>query len=619
MHAPREDLEKLTVAQLKELLREAGLKVSGTKAELMARLDAQEPPGPALADPEEDHLLQSLRESFPCAVQFNPGQRTVIEAVLRRESAAAIFPTGGGKSLCFQLPALQLDGLTLVVSPLIALMKDQVDQLRALGVGAQMVASSLDFHERAAAWQEVQDGTARVLYLAPEQLINEGTLAKLSQCNIALLAVDEAHCISEWGHTFRPSYLRLSEFAAASNLQVLCLTATATEEVAKDICAEFRIPAANCVRTAFHRGNLSLKCAFPESEQDRDALLVERLRTQDPGPTIVYTTLRRTASEVAGTLKDNGLDAEAYHAGMNTEERTRIQDWFMGSDSRIVVATIAFGMGVDKANIRYVYHYNFPSSLESYVQEVGRSGRDGLPSTCEVLFRAEDREKLEEFARGSTPDSPEQVQKLFQDFFAAGPGNDPLRPGARLEVSVSKLASDHGLKSDIVHRLLAYVEHYHKHICRGTPRFAAYDVKAVGGALPDTVSGLFDQSPAGAALRDHCVSRRIWACVDVEAAAQESGLKRDELEGVLFALQTQGLAEVKRTGLVDTYKVHSVPADLGALAAEEFARTKVIEERALARIQDVVAFLEAGCPSQVLLERFGSADERRELHLGLEL
>ena len=317
-----------------------------------------------------DELL-SQRFGFSALL---PGQREVMEHLLHGHSAAAVFPTGGGKSLCYQLPALVLDGVTLVVSPLIALMKDQIDQLTRRGIAASRLDSSLSADDYRNVMEGVRGGEVKLLYVAPERFNNERFRAAIAHSRIALLAIDEAHCISEWGHNFRPDYLKLAEFARQCRAErVLALTATATPQVLDDICRAFSIQDEHAVRTRFYRGNLALHVT-PAGSGTRDALLLERLRSREPGPTIVYVTLQKTAETVAAQLAQAGISARAYHAGLKSETRVEVQDWFMSSDDSVVVATIAFGMGVDKSNIRYVYHYNLPKSLENYSQEIGRAG-----------------------------------------------------------------------------------------------------------------------------------------------------------------------------------------------------------------------------------------------------
>ena len=353
-------------------------------------------------DAVRERPLQVLAETFGFDA-FRPGQEQVIDALLAGRSALAVFPTGAGKSLCYQLPALLFDGMTVVVSPLIALMKDQIDFLRRSGIDAERLDSSLDAAEQRQIFDRLRAGSLRLLYVAPERFNNERFLAQLARVRISLFAVDEAHCISEWGHNFRPDYLKLAERARELAAErVLALTATATTAVVADIRAGFGIEERDAVVTGFYRPSLML-LTTPVGRDERDAQLVERLRERPAGSTIVYVTLQRTSLRVAALLAGAGLPARAYHAGMSAEEREAVQEWWSRSPDAIVVATIAFGMGIDKANVRYVYHYNLPKSLESYSQEIGRAGRDGAESICELFACADDVPTLENFAFGDTP------------------------------------------------------------------------------------------------------------------------------------------------------------------------------------------------------------------------
>ena len=379
---------------------------------------------------------------------FRPGQREVIGHLLAGNSAAAVFPTGAGKSLCYQLPALLLPGVTLVVSPLIALMKDQVDALAARGIAARQLDSTLSAESYREVMAQVRHGELRLLYVAPERFNNERFREAIRNIPISLFAVDEAHCISEWGHNFRPDYLKLAGYARQFGAErVLALTATATEPVLEDIRAGFDIEPECAVRTGFYRPNLTL-LTTPVTHAERDRLLLQQLLERPRGPTIVYVTLQKTAEALAERLQAGNLPARAYHAGMKDDARKGIQEWFMGSADAVVVATIAFGMGIDKADIRYVYHYNLPKSLENYSQEIGRAGRDGKPSVCRALICPDDLSVLENFVYGDTP-TQVAVQGLLESL---------LNDETQLELNLHDLSFRHDIRPLVLRTLLTYLE-----------------------------------------------------------------------------------------------------------------------------------------------------------------
>lgn len=377
-----------------------------------------------------------LRDRFGMNA-FRLKQEEAITRLLEGNSAVVVFPTGGGKSLCYQVPALcfkELDkqagvrqghaesGTTLVVSPLIALMKDQVDALNRRGISAAALDSTKSKEEYLATVDSMRNGTLDILYCAPERLNNEGFVSSMAHVKggVRLLAVDEAHCISEWGHAFRPDYLKVARFAKEVQAErVVCLTATATPQVAKDICRAFDIPEAGLFQTSTYRPNLRLQAQSFQTKVQSYPVLQSFLQSH-PGPTIIYVTLQRHAEVLAARLSGCGLETEYFHAGMPKEEKTRVQERFMLSNDLIIVATIAFGMGIDKASIRNVVHYDIPRSLEGYSQEIGRAGRDGNKSHCILLLCAEDLHLRESFARGDLP-SKASVERLLQDVFSSDP------------------------------------------------------------------------------------------------------------------------------------------------------------------------------------------------------
>src|SRR5438105_2884201 len=482
-----------------------------------------------------DDVEKLLRSRFGLA-EFRPGQREVIDALCTRNSALAVLPTGGGKSLCYQLPALLFTGVTLVVSPLIALMKDQIDYLRRRGIAAARLDSSLETAELREVGDKLRGGTLQLLYVAPERFNNERFLADLRRdtVRIALFAVDEAHCISEWGHNFRPDYLKLAETARELGVErILALTATATPAVVKDICAAFNIPPECAVVTGFHRPNLELQTT-PVTVAERDARLPDRLLARPPGPTIVYVTLQRTAERVAEQLAAAGLPARAYHAGLDTPSRTAVQDWWTRSDQAIVVATIAFGMGIDKADVRYVYHYNLPKSLESYSQEIGRAGRDGAPSIVEMFACGADVPTLENFSYGDTP-SETSLQKLVEHV---------MSQPADFDLSLYELSTRHDIRPLVLRTLLTYLELLGV-LRQGTPFYAGYEARPLTPleAIFATLSGeprRFAERLFGAAKKG-----RTWYSLDPAVVARALGAERERVLRALHYLEEQGAIELR--------------------------------------------------------------------------
>jgi ATP-dependent DNA helicase RecQ len=320
--------------------------------------------------------------------EFRPLQREIIGDALDGHDVFVLMPTGGGKSLCFQLPALMRDGLTIVVSPLISLMKDQVDALQTSGIAATYLNSTLGREEAKARWRGLHRGEYRMLYVAPERLMLETFLERALNWNIAQIAIDEAHCISEWGHDFRPEYRELKKLRThLPDVPMMALTATATERVRADIVKELELREPRCYVASFNRPNLTYR-VVPKSAPYEQLLAFIESRPNDSG--IIYCASRKSTDSVARNLNEDGVIAKPYHAGLTAAERTKHQESFLRDDVRVITATIAFGMGINKPNVRFVVHYDLPKNLESYYQETGRAGRDGLPSECVLLFSASD-------------------------------------------------------------------------------------------------------------------------------------------------------------------------------------------------------------------------------------
>jgi ATP-dependent DNA helicase RecQ len=361
-----------------------------------------------LSDP-----ITSLREHFGFD-NFREGQRDVIESVLAGKDVVVVMPTGSGKSLCYQLPAMILEGATLVVSPLIALMKDQVDALRARGLPATFINSSIPEVEQRARIESLRRREHKLVYIAPERFRSSRFNAALQAVPIALFAVDEAHCISTWGHDFRPDYLRLRHvIRSLGKIRTLALTATATPYVRSDIIQQLGLDRPQTFVSGFDRPNLRIEVVHTEKEREK-ITRIKRLAEAHDGSGIVYTSTRKAVEQVGRELKKLGLRVSTYHAGMTDAVRVREQEDFMNGRTQMIVATNAFGMGIDKPDIRFVAHYQIPGSIEAYYQEIGRAGRDGLPSTCVLLFNYADKNTHDFFIEGSYPELP-----LIKDVYNA--------------------------------------------------------------------------------------------------------------------------------------------------------------------------------------------------------
>ncbi len=543
-------------------------------------------------------LLHALRTHFGHDT-FREGQEDVIRALLDGESALALFPTGAGKSLCYQLPAVLLEGTTLVISPLIALMKDQVDALRARGIAAARLDSSLTAEETQRVYADLREGKLKLLYVAPERLSGEAFIERLRRVKISLLAIDEAHCISEWGHNFRPDYLRLARVAEELSLRpVLALTATATPDVARDICKAFGIAGERHVQTSFRRKNLHLRLT-PCAANQKLTVLAKRLAHAKVRPAVVYVTFQKTAEDVAAHLAKSGLAARAYHAGMTSEDRDAVQDAFMRGECAVIVATIAFGMGIDKADIRSVIHFNLPKTLENYQQEIGRAGRDGQSSLCELLACADDAVPLENFTLGDTPE-PRAVEALVRRMLGAG---------EEFDVSRYDLSQETDIRPLVVETVITYLEL--DGLLRPTRAF--YESTQVQFLKNESavISGhTEDRQRFLAALFGAGRRGPKYLTLELEAAAQQIGEPRDRIAKALTWLEETGAITQKPAGLRHGFRLcgdaaQRDPARVAAHLADLFARR---EERDSQRLAQIVEFASAsGCITRRLLGYFGEA------------
>ncbi len=353
-------------------------------------------------------LSQLLKITFGYST-FRPLQREICEASLAGRDVFALLPTGGGKSLCFQLPALARPGLTVVVSPLIALMKDQVDALQASGVAATFLNSSLDANEARSRLRGLHRGEYKLLYAAPERLMLDGWDENLKNWNVSCLAIDEAHCVSEWGHDFRPEYRQLAKLRTTlPGVPLMALTATATGRVRQDIITHLKLREPDVFVASFNRPNLTYR-VVPKDEPAKQIINFVRKRETESG--IIYCASRATTERVAEALASRGFAAKPYHAGLEAEERARNQEEFLRDDTRIICATIAFGMGINKPNVRWIIHHDLPKNIEGYYQETGRAGRDGLPGDCLLLFSPGDIAKQTHFLDEITDEKEQQIAR----------------------------------------------------------------------------------------------------------------------------------------------------------------------------------------------------------------
>ena len=527
--------------------------------------------------------------------QFRDGQEKVIDELINGSGRAlAVFPTGGGKSLCYQLPALALEGTTLVVSPLIALMKDQIDFLHSKGIKAARLDSSLEWPEVQKVNDDLRSGELKLLYVAPERFNNERFRDMLKHANIALFAVDEAHCISEWGHNFRPDYLKLAQFARELNVpRILALTATATPKVSKSICQSFEIEDGASTNTGFYRANLRL-CLTPVPDSQRYGVLLKRLQKRRAGATIIYVTLQKTAHAVSNYLNENGIEARPYHAGMDALDRSATQEWWMAGE-RIVVATIAFGMGIDKSDVRYVYHFNLPKGLENYSQEIGRAGRDDEPSVVELLACPDDVATLENFVYGDTP-TPESLRGFVEEILALGP---------EFSIKEYDMSTRHDLRSLVLRTALTYLE-LGGVLQQGTPFYAGYEVRPHEGT--NAIYAAFGEK-ASKFLRELFATAkhgRIWLKIDPDEAMEKLGCARENIVRAMEMLEQKNVAQVRAADARQRYTRLHDEEDAEALVADLQERFALREKAEIKRIGDVLKLVEyPGCQTNALVRYFG--------------
>lgn len=541
-------------------------------------------------------LVQSLEQHFGFN-QFRAGQQQTIEQLLNGQSSLAIFPTGSGKSLCYQLTALHLPHLTLVVSPLLALMKDQISFLNSKGIYAASLDSSQDQMQSSTVMNDVRSGKIKVLMVSVERFKNERFREFISQVALSMLVVDEAHCISEWGHNFRPDYLKLPRYREELNIPlVLLLTATATKKVKRDMAERFAIDPKCIVQTGFYRANLDLNVLSVKTA-DKNTELTEIVRTQI-GPGIVYVTLQQSAEQVANMLSAQGMQAVAYHAGLEDTLRGQIQDDFMAGKINVVVATIAFGMGVDKSDIRFVIHYDLPKSIENYSQEIGRAGRDGNPSNCYTLANLDGLNTVENFVYGDTPELS-GIEYVI---------NDIRQAQQQWEMQEYSLSSESNIRQLALKTLLVQLE------MQGaiTPQYAYYaDFKYKFLVDKNELLNQFDQQRQAflTQIFSHTDFKKIWGTLNFDSLTQAAQVDRKRVVAALDYLAEKNLITLETKRITQVYKVHSEVINNPALAQQLHDYFTDKEQAEIKRIAALVRFFELqSCLSYNLARYFDDAN-----------
>jgi len=528
---------------------------------------------------------------------FRPGQEEVIQAVLEGRDTLAVMPTGGGKSLCYQVPALMTEGLTVIVSPLISLMKDQVDSLLQSSVeGAATLHSGLSPEERWETEKKMRTGEIRMLYVAPERLRSLEFILALRKAGVGLFVVDEAHCISEWGHDFRPDYLFLPRVVRdLGNPPVLALTATATPRVRQDILRSLGMREPKVVVTSFNRPNLTYRVLSAREKKDKLPLILDVIRSSSP-PGIVYGTTRKECEELASSLKRSGVNAAYYHAGLGAAERSSVQERFMTDELDVVVATIAFGMGVDKPNVRFVVHASVPGSLPAYIQEAGRAGRDGEPSECVVLYRGADlgRRKRLVTINAAGADEVESFFRALARVASAG----------RVNLPPTSLGSLGGVEPDLAGSLLGGLEEAGL-ISRGYDLWGDVEVRRV------------DEEPEGEEVREEVREEisRVHAALPGEGTvslpelARRAGVRPVVAQTALFMLMADGSVEAVPRGSLADVRLKKESLDersRRSIAARLKSRTRAAYDQI--RTVETYAALET-CRREHLLRHFGDTQE----------
>ncbi len=541
------------------------------------------------------NLTESLKQHFGFD-QFRQGQEQTVNQLLNGQSSLAIFPTGSGKSLCYQFTALHLPHLTLVVSPLLALMKDQLDFLKAKGINAASIDSTLSYEEHQQVIADVRSGQTKILMVSVERFKNERFRQFINSVSISMLVVDEAHCISEWGHNFRPDYLKLPTYCKELNIPlVLLLTATATKKVKKDMALKFDILPDHVVQTGFYRPNLDL-AVVPVSSHDKKQALANIIKQQN-GPGIVYVTLQHTAESVANYLSQHNISALAYHAGFESDKRQKIQADFMQGQVQVIVATIAFGMGIDKSDIRFVIHYDLPKSIENYSQEIGRAGRDGQPSQCMTLANLDGMNTVENFVYGDTPELSgiEYVLNNIKQECQAASLNS-----TQWELQINPLSSESNIRQLPLKTLLVQFE------LLGIIKplfsyFAEFKIKLLQdkSAILNKFDG--ERKVFLTAIFDHTQFKKIWGTLNFDSLFESHQYERSRVIAALEYLQEQHCIILESKRMTEVFEVNKQVLNQDNIAENLHAYFSEKEEKEIKRIAALVRFFELDkCLSHML-------------------
>ena len=522
---------------------------------------------------------------------FRPGQEAVIRAVLDGRDTLAVMPTGGGKSLCYQIPALMHKSLTVIVSPLISLMKDQVDSLLQSSVAdAAALHSGLSPEERWEVERKVRTGEIRMLYVAPERLRSLEFVLSLRRAGVGLFVVDEAHCISEWGHDFRPDYLFLPRAVRdLGSPPVLALTATATPRVRQDIRRSLGMRDPHVEVTSFNRPNLTYRVVPVEKKKEKLARILDVIRSSPP-PGIVYATTRKECDELAAELRSSRVDAAAYHAGMGATRRNEVQERFMTDEVGVVVATIAFGMGVDKPNVRFVIHAAVPGSLPAYIQESGRAGRDGEAAECVVLYRGADVGRRKRLVTLNTS-GEDEVSSFFRGLVG-------VERDGRVNAPFGSLAALGGVEPDAAGIVLGSLENAGL-VSRGYDLWSEVEVRRLDeepGDLREEVTVVHAALPGAGS-------------VGLSELARKVGLRPAVVQGAIYRMMVDGIAEVVPRGALVDVRLKTTSLDEES-RRDIASRLKGRASTAYAQIRDVESYANlSACRREHLLRHFGDSEE----------